>query len=34
MPVEQTLHQRARVSGDRESAQASSEHDPAPKRAG
>jgi hypothetical protein len=31
MPVEQTLHQRAHMAGDRESAQASYELEPAPK---
>jgi hypothetical protein len=34
MPVEETLHQRARMTGDRESAQASYELDPAPKHIG
>jgi hypothetical protein len=31
MPVEQTPHQRARMTGDRESTQASYELEPAPK---
>jgi hypothetical protein len=31
MPVEEILHQRARMTGDRESAQASYELEPAPR---
>ncbi len=34
MPVEETLHHRARMTGDRESVQASYELEPAPKRGG